>query len=81
MPKKSKEIPNVARICDCWLDVGRCFCDEDDKHRRFTVRDKNNDVRGRFENLNMALQFGRVDFQRQFIIYDELEERTIIDYE
>lgn len=81
MPKKSKEeIPSVARVCDCWLDVGRCFCEEDAKHIRYSVIYKEA-VRGRFEKLNEALQYGRVAFESKFSIYDNLEERTILDYE
>jgi hypothetical protein len=31
--KKSKPYPqtNQSRICDCWMDVGQCYCDIETK--------------------------------------------------
>lgn len=82
MPKK-KQIPtvSVARECDCWLDIGRCYCDLESKHTRFTVRNNKNEVVGRWEKLNDALTQGRNDFGANFFIYDELEDRKVIEYE
>ena len=82
MPKKSKLKANeIARVCECWLDVGGCYCEPEDNHIRFSTRNLKGEVHGRFENVNDALKYGRSTFPKgKFSIYDELEDREILRY-
>lgn len=76
MGKKKPEIVNVARECDCWLEIGVCFCT--DSNRRYTVHETDK-IKGRFDNLNQAVEYGRSTFDT-FHIYDNKEQKIILKY-
>jgi len=80
--KKSNKIETpVMRKCDCWLEIGTCFCDEDNpKTTRYSVLDLKGEVHSRWETPNEALQDGRKRLNGRFNIFDNLEKRTIISY-
>jgi hypothetical protein len=85
MPKKSNKIENpVMRKCDCWLEIGTCFCDlnlEERQATRYSVLDLQGEVHSRWETINEALQDGRKRLNGKFNIFDNLEKRTVINYE
>lgn len=73
-----KETPSKSRICDCWLDVGMCYC-EIHSSVRFSLRDKDGIPHGRYATLKEAMDIGRTKFQ-QFDIFDNIEEKILIEY-
>lgn len=82
MQKKSNKIENTAiRKCDCWLEIGTCYCESDNpKATRYSVLDHEGEVNSRWETLNEALEDGRKRIGDNFTIFDNLEKRSILNY-
>lgn len=70
----------IRRACECWLEVGTCFCLLDNNSTRFSVR-KHNEIHSRWETINEALEDGRKRVGKPFQIIDELTKKEIISYE
>ena len=84
MPKKKnvEEVP-VRRECDCWLDIGYCFChlnEEELKSVRYSVW-KKGDIHSRWATLKDALNDGRKRVKPPFKIFDHIEDKFVIEYE
>jgi len=80
--KKSNEIENaVARACDCWLKIETCYCSLDCKATRYSVQDRAGRTHSRWDTINDALKDGRKRVGTPFVIWDDLEQRTLIHYE
>lgn len=78
--KKKQEIKKIARECDCWLDIGRCYCEDDLTSVRYSVKDLKGEVHSRWETPNQALEDGRKHMGNKFEIYDNLEQKTLLKY-
>lgn len=71
------------RKCDCWLDVGACWCEMDSIEKsatRFSVTDLEGNTYSRWETLKEAMDYGRKRLKNDFRVYDNLEQRIIITY-
>ena len=79
--KKKPEPMPVMRKCDCWLEIGTCYC-EMDKYSsiRYSVLDSKGGVHSRWETLQEALDDGRARMDGIFVVYDNLEKRIALSY-
>lgn len=78
--KKKPEPQKIARPCDCWLDIGRCYCEDNLTSIRYSVKDLKGQTHSRWETPNEALEDGRKHLGDEFEIYDNLEEKTLLKY-
>lgn len=80
--KKKPEVVPVLRKCECWLEIGTCYCESDTYSSiRFSVIDSKGEVHSRWETLQEALEDGRARLDGVFHIYDNLEKRIVLTYE